>query len=79
MMKEVICIPNLVASFQYAVVEVLVSHTIEAAKELGYDKIAIAGGVASNSVLRAEMKKLVQKQDLSFIALHQFSVQTMQQ
>ncbi len=66
MMKEVICIPNLVASFQYAVVEVLVSHTIEAAKELGYDKIAIAGGVASNSVLRAEMKKACTKARFKF-------------
>lgn len=66
MTNEVICIPNLVASFQYAVVDVLVSHTIEAAKELGYDKIAIAGGVASNSVLRAEMKKACTKARFKF-------------
>lgn len=43
--------PDLAASFQNAVVEVLVSRTIEAAKQHGY--VAIAGGVASNSALRA--------------------------
>ena len=31
----------------------LVSRAVAAAKEYGYDKLAIAGGVASNSALRA--------------------------
>ena len=44
--------PDLAASFQNAVVESLVSRAIMAAKEYGYDKLAIAGGVASNSALR---------------------------
>ena len=35
--------PNLVASFQNAVVDVLVSRAITAAKEYGYKKLAIAG------------------------------------
>ena len=34
MMGEEICVPDLAASFQYAVVDVLVSHTVEAAREL---------------------------------------------
>lgn len=38
------------ASFQKAVVEVLVEHSIHAVKEYGYDRFAIAGGVASNSL-----------------------------
>ena len=58
--------PDLVASFQNAVVDALVSRTVAAAKEYGYDKVAIAGGVASNSALRAEMKKACRKAHLSF-------------
>lgn len=66
MTGQEICVPDLVASFQNAVVEYLVSRTVAAAKEYGYDKVAIAGGVASNSALRAEMKKACRKAHLSF-------------
>ena len=48
---------DVAASFQKAVVEVLVGHAIKACKEYGYDKLAIAGGVASNSALRTLMEK----------------------
>ena len=51
------CVPDLAASFQAAVVDVLVSHTVDAAKKLGYRKVAMAGGVASNSALRAGMRR----------------------
>ena len=44
------------ASFQQAVVDVLVSNTVEAARRKGMKKIALAGGVAANSALRAGMK-----------------------
>ncbi len=47
---------DVAASFQAAVVDVLVDHTLQAAKEYGIDKIALAGGVASNSALRAGME-----------------------
>ena len=57
MTGEEICVPDLAASFQAAVVEVLVSHTVDAAKKLGYRKVAMAGGVASNSALRAGMRR----------------------
>lgn len=66
MMGEEICVPDLVASFQYAVVGVLVDHAVEAAKEYGYDKLAIAGGVASNSALREEMKTACEKAGIQF-------------
>lgn len=55
MMGEEINRADLVASFQKAVVDVLVEHTIAAANEYGFDRIAMAGGVASNSALRAAM------------------------
>lgn len=66
MMGEEINVPDLMASFQYAVVDVLTSHAVEAAKNLGYDKVAIAGGVASNSALRVEMKEACEKAGLKF-------------
>ena len=50
-------VPDLAASFQKAVVETLVSHTMRAAQEFHCDQIAIAGGVASNSLLRKEMQR----------------------
>ncbi len=57
---------DVAASFQEAVVEVLVSHTMAAAKEYGMKKIAIAGGVASNSALRMAMKEACNKNDYKF-------------
>jgi N6-L-threonylcarbamoyladenine synthase len=43
------------ASFQKAVVEVLVSKTISLAKELGVNQILVAGGVAANKALRQHL------------------------
>ena len=43
---------DLAASFQEAVVEMLVKPTIAAARELGAETIALTGGVAANSRLR---------------------------
>jgi N6-L-threonylcarbamoyladenine synthase len=57
---------DVAASFQKAVIDVLVSHSIEAVKEYGFKKFAIAGGVASNSSLRAAFEKECQKQNLEF-------------
>ena len=48
---------DIAASFQKSVVSVLVDHTMEAAASFGIDRIAVAGGVASNSALRAAMKE----------------------
>ena len=47
-------------------VDVLVSRAITAAKEYGYKKLAIAGGVASNSALRAAMKEACDKNGITF-------------
>lgn len=49
---EKININDVAASFQYTAVSELVSKTISAAKNYGYKKIAIAGGVAANKLLR---------------------------
>ena len=56
MTGEEIPVADLVASFQKAVVEVLVSHTMEAARDFNCKTIAMAGGVAANSALREAMR-----------------------
>ena len=53
---------DVAASFQQAVVEVLVDHAMHAVKQYGYDKLAIAGGVASNSALRAAFEERCKKE-----------------
>lgn len=65
MRDEPICVPDLAASFQNAVVEVLVSRTVAAAREYGYNRVAMAGGVASNTALRAGMKNACEKAGLT--------------
>lgn len=55
---------DLVASFQDAVVSVLVEHSIMAAKEMNAPSLAMAGGVASNSYLRKKMKEACDKEGI---------------
>ena len=57
---------DVAASFQEAVVDVLSSHGVEAAKELGYKKLAIAGGVASNGAFRAKMIERCKEAGIEF-------------
>ena len=57
---------DLAASFQKSVVDVLVEHTMLAAKDYRMDKIAIAGGVASNGALREAMTKACEKRGYKF-------------
>ena len=57
---------DLAASFQKAVVEVLVGNSMKAAEELGISKFAIAGGVASNSALREAMIEACEKRKMKF-------------
>ena len=46
---------DVAASFQKSVVDVLVHNTFEAVRRKGTNVVAVAGGVASNSCLRARM------------------------
>ena len=57
---------DIAASFQKAAVEVLVDHTMEAASHLKQKRIAIAGGVASNSCLRERMEEACVQRGYSF-------------
>lgn len=58
---EELDIPSLCASFSLAVSEMLVPRTIQALKQTGYQKLAIAGGVAANSRIRADLKREAEK------------------
>lgn len=57
---------DVAASFQQAVIDVLVDRTVKAAKELKIQTVALAGGVASNTSLRLEMEERCKKEQLSF-------------
>ena len=57
---------DVAASFQQAVIDVLTEHTINAARESGISRIAIAGGVASNSSLREQMADAARKNHMTF-------------
>lgn len=57
---------DIAASFQKAVTDVLVENAIRGVKEYGLHKLAIAGGVASNSTLRNAMKEACEKNGIEF-------------
>ena len=52
---EEVHIPDLAASFQHTVVEILCGRTLAAAGALGSETVVLAGGVSANSALRREM------------------------
>lgn len=58
---EEISVPDLGASYINAVVDCLIENTEKAAKDLGYKKIVLAGGVSANSVLRRRMDETCKK------------------
>ncbi len=54
-------LPDLAASLCRAVSDTLVSRAAEAAVSLGYGKLAVAGGVAANSVIRGSLLREAEK------------------
>lgn len=66
MKGESIHTADVAASFQKAVIDVLVEHSVSAVKEYGYNKFAIAGGVASNSSLRQAFVKACAEENVTF-------------
>ena len=49
---------DLCSSFEHTVTEILLENTLKAAKQLGINKLALAGGVSANSYIRSEFIKL---------------------
>lgn len=66
MKGEEICQADVAASFQKAVIDVLVEHSLHASKAFSCDKFAIAGGVAANSSLREAFRKECAKNNIRF-------------
>ena len=60
-----ICTADVAASFQAAVLEVIVTKTVKAAVDMGKDKIVLAGGVAANSRLREMLRTECDKRDIA--------------
>ncbi len=63
---ETLPVPDLAASFRKAVVGSLVHNFIAAAKEIGINKLAIAGGVSANSLLRTELEHICRENGWEF-------------
>ncbi len=62
---ETVSPEDLGASFIKAVTDLLCSHTMEAAKDIGAEKIVLAGGVSANSRLRRVMAEECEKRGIS--------------
>jgi N6-L-threonylcarbamoyladenine synthase len=56
---------DIAASFQEAVVDMLVQPAIKAARATGVERIVLSGGVAANSRLRAKMKEEADAEHIS--------------
>jgi N6-L-threonylcarbamoyladenine synthase len=54
---DVAGVPNLAASFQAALVDVLAGKAAAAARELGVTEVFVAGGVSANQALRLELER----------------------
>ena len=66
MKNEPINKADLVASFQNAVVEALVTRAMRLVEEKNVTKLAVAGGVASNSALRNALKQACESKNIEF-------------
>lgn len=58
---------DIAASFQKAVVDVLTENALKTCKKKNINKIAVAGGVASNSALRAKLKEEAEKNGIEVL------------
>lgn len=66
MKGEEIVQADVAASFQKSVVEVLTEHAVNAVREFNVRDFALAGGVASNSALRASISAAMEKEGVNF-------------
>jgi len=64
---------DIAASFQEAVVDMLVEPAVKAARKSGIERIVLSGGVAANSRLRAKMKEKAGAEKIqTFFPAHKF-------
>jgi N6-L-threonylcarbamoyladenine synthase len=63
-------VADLAASFQQAVVDVLVAKTLAAARQYQASRVVVSGGVAANSQLRREMHAACAAAELQLVIPH---------
>ncbi len=61
-----VSVKNMCASFQAAAVEILVKKTMKAALEFKVKSVLLAGGVAANQKLKADLQSACEKNNLPF-------------
>lgn len=66
MKGEEVKVADVAASFQRAVVDVLVERSMEAVRRYGFPAFAIAGGVAANTSLREAFQAACEKERVAF-------------
>lgn len=66
MTGETVSQEDVAASFQQAVVDVLVERAVQAAEEFGQDKLVLAGGVAANGALRRALSVACENRGIRF-------------
>lgn len=57
-------VPDIAASFQQAVLDVIVAKAVDAAKMMNQDKLVLAGGVAANSKLRQMLEEACEREGI---------------
>lgn len=67
MRGETLNVPDLAASFQQAVVDVLVGKAVRAIERTGVKTLLLAGGVAANSLLRETLEKELSGRSVRFV------------
>lgn len=65
-LKDVLNYPDFTASFQQAIVDVLVDHTFKAAKIHSIATVCMAGGVSANRALRTAMQHRANEDNVQF-------------
>ncbi len=66
MKRREICKPDVAASFQKAVIEVLVAKTLDAMRKTDAPALVLAGGVAANSALENRLRALAEENQFAF-------------
>ena len=62
---NIINVPDVCASFTYYAIEPIVEKAFTATLNLGYENIALAGGVAANSYLRSRFEEMGKKYNIN--------------
>jgi N6-L-threonylcarbamoyladenine synthase len=60
---------DICASYQEAIVDLLVTKAVRSAEKLGYERIAVVGGVSANTRLRSRMQEKCLERNLTFFTV----------